>query len=317
MCDTALGYTSMMKKRFIVQRVLRRYALSLSALLVALLIAAGLLLWHALTVGNEVGVNQTKVQDMNNQLDTKLAEIKARKAAEATEAKQAAAKAAEQAKQAEQEAEAQKVAAQSIAPATDITQLDSTQCNREARYRDPASVDVIVNKKHCLQPLTYTPADLVTSNGATLSTHAIDAYNQLFAAAAAAGQPFYTTSSYRSYQTQISTYNYWVAISGAAAADTYSARPGYSEHQTGLAFDVAANGCVLDCFGSTTQYQWFQHNAARFGFIQRYYAGKEAITGYKAEEWHYRYVGVQVAQDMQAKGIKTLEEYRGVSGGDY
>ena len=100
-------------------------------------------------------------------------------------------------------------------------------------------------------------------------------------------------------------------------ADTYSARPGYSEHQTGLAFDVAAGSCVLDCFGTTSQYQWLQANAADYGFIQRYYAGYENITGYKAEEWHYRYVGTAVAKDMQARGIKTLEQYWDILGGGY
>lgn len=180
-----------------------------------------------------------------------------------------------------------------------------------------SSIDVVVNKKHHLQPLGYEPSDLVTSNGATLSRKAIDAYDRLYAAAAAAGQGFHVTSSYRSYATQVSTYNYWVSVSGQAGADTYSARPGYSEHQTGLAFDVAAGNCTLDCFGSTAQYKWLQAHAADYGFIQRYYAGYEKITGYKAEEWHYRYVGVAVAKDMKAKGIKTLEEYWNVPGGDY
>src|SRR5690606_33199023 len=124
-------------------------------------------------------------------------------------------------------------------------------------------------------------------------------------------------SSYRSYNTQIATYNRWVSISGSAGADTYSARPGYSEHQTGFVIDVAAKGCTLDCFGETSQYKWFQQNSAKFGFIQRYHAGYESITGYKAEEWHYRYVGVEVALDMQAKGIKTLEQYWNIPGGDY
>ena len=110
-----------------------------------------------------------------------------------------------------------------------------------------------------------------------------------------------------------------MSVSGAAGADTYSARPGYSEHQTGFAVDVAnATGtCSLDCFGTTSQYAWLQQHAADYGFIQRYYAGFEAITGYKAEEWHYRYVGVAIAKDMQQRGIKTLEQYWGVPGGTY
>lgn len=233
--------------------------------------------------------------------DKQIAEIKERKAAEA-KARQEAAKAA---------------ADKSITEGSSAASVDSSVCNGASAHNNPARIDVVVNKKHCMQPVTYEPADLVTSNGATLSAQAVDAFNQLYTAAAAAGQPFYVTSSYRSYQSQVSTYNYWVSTSGAAGADTYSARPGYSEHQTGLAFDVAANGCVLDCFGATSQYAWFQQYAADYGFVQRYYSGYEAITGYKAEEWHYRYVGKAVAKDMQVKGIKTLEQYWSISGGDY
>lgn len=238
--------------------------------------------------------------------DVQIEQIKQRKleeARKAAEAKQAAA--------------AKQAAEESINNgAAGASRIDSRLCNNATKRNNPASIDVLVNKKHCIQPLGFAP-NLVTSNGATLSVDAIEAFNKLFAAAAAAGQPFYVTSSYRSYDTQVSTYNMWVATSGQREAETYSARPGYSEHQTGLAFDVAANGCTLDCFGSTSQYLWFQQNAADYGFIQRYYKGSEHITGYKAEEWHYRYVGVTIAKDMKVKGIKTLEEYWNMPGGDY
>lgn len=183
--------------------------------------------------------------------------------------------------------------------------------------RDPSNIGVIVNKKHPIEPVSYEPQDLVTSKGATLSKKAITDFRRMYDDAAAAGQPFYVTSSYRSYQTQVSTYGHWVSVSGQKKADTYSARPGYSEHQTGFVIDVAAAGCTLDCFGSTSQYRWLQDNAAEYGFIQRYYGEKEATTGYKAEEWHYRYVGVDVAKDMKEKSIKSLEEYWGYRGGDY
>lgn len=236
-------------------------------------------------------------------LDEEQKRIEERKAAEAEERRlAAAADAAEQAR---------------TANGGTANVIDSTACFASSSRSDPTYTDVIVNKKHCLQPLTYAPNDLVTSNGATLSAKIINQFNQLYSAAAAAGQPFSVTSSYRSYETQVSTYAYWVSVSGQVGADTYSARPGYSEHQTGYAFDVAAGGCTLDCFGSTSQYQWMQQNAAEYGFIQRYYAGFEDITGYKAEEWHYRYVGVEIAKDMQARGIKTLEQYWGMSGGGY
>ena len=234
--------------------------------------------------------------------DKQIADIKAKKAAEEAARVQAARQLAIESMTADR--------------ATAAT-FDSSVCNPSKTHNDPASIDVVVNKKHCMQPLTYEPSDLVTSNGATLSAKAIAAYNQLFTAAAVAGEPFYVTSSYRSYTSQVQTYDYWVSTSGRAGADTYSARPGYSEHQTGLAFDVAANGCVLDCFGKTSQYTWLQQHAAEYGFIQRYYSGYESITGYETEEWHYRYVGVAVAKDMQAKGIKTLEQYWNITGGDY
>lgn len=190
-------------------------------------------------------------------------------------------------------------------------------CNEASSHNNPASIDVLVNKKHCLVPLSFVPSDLVTTSGATISAKAVADFNRMLGDAAGAGQSFLVSSSYRSYQTQVSTYNYWVATNGQQAADTFSARPGFSEHQTGLAIDVGAGDCILSCFGGTSQYQWFQANAAEYGFIQRYYAGFEHITGYTSEEWHYRYVGVGVAKDMRARGIKTLEQYWGLEGGGY
>lgn len=239
-----------------------------------------------------------------------MKESEAKRVAEAKVKKEAEEKA-------RQEAAARDAAEQAISGSAGASTIDSKACNHGKSHNNPASIDVMVNKKHCIQPLAFAPSDLVTSHGATLSAKAIDSFNQLFAAASAAGQPFGVTSSYRSYDTQISTYNYWVSTSGRAGADTYSARPGYSEHQTGLVIDISAGGCALDCFGTTSQYQWMQQNAASYGFIQRYYAGYEAITGYKAEEWRYRYVGLAVAKDMQVKGIKTLEQYWNIEGGTY
>ena len=284
----------------------RRYWISGAVVLVALLGAAGFLYWRNEVVQAQIDKTNADTQAMIKETDLKIKasnELKAKKAAEEKAAQEAAAKEA---------AEQSKTAGEAGA-----TTINPKSCNSSTSHNNPAAIDVMVNKKHCIQPLAYAPADLVTSNGATLSAKAIDGYNQMYAAAAAAGQGFGVTSSYRSYNTQISTYNYWVSMSGQAGADTYSARPGYSEHQTGLVMDVSAGGCSLDCFGTTSQYQWLQQNAANYGFIQRYYAGFESVTGYKAEEWHYRYVGVQVAKDMQARGIKTLEQYWNMPGGDY
>ena len=267
-----------------------------------ILIGAACNIWYWKSKNAEINTIDLNTSTFIANSDKQIADIKERNAAEEKARQEAAKAAAEQAM---------------TADGSKAASVNSSVCNGAKTHNNPANIDVVVNKKHCIQPVTYEPSDLVTTNGATVSAQIVDAFNQLFTAAAAAGQPFYVTSSYRSYQTQVATYNYWVSTSGAAGADTYSARPGYSEHQTGFAFDVAAHGCVLDCFGSTSQYAWFQQYAADYGFVQRYYSGYEAITGYKAEEWHYRYVGKAVAKDMQLKGIMTLEEYWSVSGGDY
>lgn len=274
------------------------------ASLIILLLLASLIFnnWYNAHIDQSIRQTNANTSQLLKKADDQLA-VNAKLRAEAKAAREKAANEA---------ADAARTANEST-----VSTINSSACNAASSHSNPASIDVLVNKKHCLQPLSYAPGDLMTSNGATLSAKAISAYNQLFAAAAAAGQGFSVTSSYRSYGDQVSTYNYWVSVSGKEGADTYSARPGYSEHQTGLAFDVAAGSCVLDCFGTTSQYQWFQANAADYGFIQRYYAGYENITGYKAEEWHYRYVGTTVAKDMRAKGIKTLEQYWDIPGGGY
>lgn len=288
------------------KRFIQRHALSLIAVPIASLLCVG-------SVYSYAAATDAKITTMNREAavqaaanDTTLAAIKARKAAELKAQQEAAAKAT---------AESAKTADSSTAAT-----IDSTSCNTDKVHNDPASIDVVVNKKHCIQPLTLTPNDLVNIGGGfLLSAKAAGNYAALMAAASAAGEPLALTSSYRSYNDQVATYAYWVNVSGKDGADTYSARPGYSEHQTGLAFDVAdaAKKYVLSNFKQTSQYVWLQAHAADYGFIQRYYSGYTPITGYDAEEWHYRYVGTTVAKDMQVKGIKTLEQYWNISGGTY
>ena len=242
-------------------------------------------------------------QDAATKADTlkeKTAKVKAQQDADAkAAAAEAAKKAAEESKK---------------TPESSVT---ASSRNSDTTHSDPARTDVVVNKKHCVQPLAFAPPLQSVGNGFEMSTLAADSFLRMQTDAATAGQPIAVTSAYRSYSTQIITYNYWVSQSGAAGADTYSARPGYSEHQTGLAVDVEGGGNALSNFKNASQYQWMQDNAANYGFIQRYYAGYEAITGYNAEEWHYRYVGTTVALDMKAKGVKTLEQYWNITGGDY
>ena len=116
-------------------------------------------------------------------------------------------------------------------------------------------------------------------------------------------------SGYRSYELQKTIYNNYIDIYGQAATDTFSAKPGHSEHQSGLAMDV---GKIDDNYGNTSEGKWLALNANKYGFIIRYPKGKEHITGYKYEPWHIRYLGVDIATKVYSSGL-TLEEYLGIS----
>ncbi|MDO8336449.1 MAG: M15 family metallopeptidase [Candidatus Saccharibacteria bacterium] len=180
-----------------------------------------------------------------------------------------------------------------------------------------SSLTVVVNKKHRLPP-DYVPT-LKSVSGGQMRPEAADALAQLLTGADAAGLSIKIVSSYRSYSTQTSVYNNYVKQHGQAEADTFSARPGHSEHQTGLAVDLGnTNGsCQLEtCFGDSAAGQWLAAHAQDYGFIIRYEKGKDAITGYQYEPWHLRFVGVSVAKAVVALG-KTLDEYYGVPAGDY
>ena len=182
---------------------------------------------------------------------------------------------------------------------------------------------MIVNKHRPLKPANYVPADLVQPNvrlavageAAQLNFTTAAAAERMFAAAAADGVTMTLASGYRSYTTQTATYNGWVSSQGRAAADTASARPGYSEHQTGWAFDIGDGGgaCSFQpCFAEQPAAVWAKANAHRFGFVVRYPWMQHAITGYFYEAWHLRYVGVEAATDMRKRGIATLEQYFGL-----
>ena len=179
---------------------------------------------------------------------------------------------------------------------------------------DPTSIWVVSNKQRSLNPKTYAPSDLVTvSGGQQLRKETAAALAQMIEAAKAENLYISSLSGYRSYNTQTSVYNNEVATNGQAVADTQSARPGHSEHQTGLAIDVGGGGCgIEDCFGNTAEGKWVATNAYKYGFIIRYTANKQAVTGFRAEPWHIRYVGVDLATEMQKQGVQTLEEFFGL-----
>ncbi len=181
---------------------------------------------------------------------------------------------------------------------------------------DPDSIWVIVNKKHPL-PSNYAP-DLTSVSGGYMQPVAANNMGNLLNDARNAGVSMTILSSYRSYSNQSSTYNGWVARDGQIAADTYSARPGYSEHQTGLAADLGNGICNLEaCFGDTQAGIWLATNAHKYGFIIRYPNGMDYTTGYQYEPWHIRYVGTELASEMQRTGVQTLEQFFDVSGGNY
>ncbi|MDN4524525.1 M15 family metallopeptidase [Fictibacillus fluitans] len=184
----------------------------------------------------------------------------------------------------------------------------------------PESIPVLVNKRSKL-PEDYKPADLVYPDVPFIFSEKIEkrmmrkqaagALEQMFDAAKKDGINLTGVSAYRSHETQTSLFNNYAKRDGYEKARTYSALPGTSEHETGLAIDVAGDGgkCpAQDCFGDTAEAKWLAKNAPDFGFIIRYPEGKENITGYKYEPWHIRYVGKSVSKKIVAKN-GTLEEY--------
>lgn len=157
---------------------------------------------------------------------------------------------------------------------------------------------LIVNKKYSV-PSTYNLG---------VNQTALTAFNQMKAAASKEGISLWIVSGFRSYDTQNKLYNRYVNTYGQASADTFSAKPGHSEHQTGLAFDL---NLVDDSFANTKEGKWLAKNCHNFGFIIRYPKDKQAITGYKYEPWHVRYLGKDVATKVFSSGL-CLEEYLGI-----
>lgn len=190
------------------------------------------------------------------------------------------------------------------------------QANRssfdKSRYslEDPASLWVVVNKQRPLQA-TYVPSDPTNVNGASLRKEAAEAARQLIENAAADSVRFKAISGYRSYQSQKTVYDGYVRQHGEGNADTFSARPGHSEHQTGWAIDIVNSDGRCDlvlCFAETPGGKWLVDNAHEYGFIIRYEMGKTPVTGYEYEPWHLRYVGKDLAAELKKTGL-TMEEF--------
>lgn len=168
----------------------------------------------------------------------------------------------------------------------------------------------IVSKNHWVSDKYRPLPDSYTNNG--LREEAWNAFLEMQSAAAEAGINLVHISSYRPYELQAKLFYNYSLREGEAAANRYSARPGQSEHQTGLAIDVTAGGPLVQDFQYDPAGIWLWENAYKFGFIQRFPAGKEHITGYMFEPWHYRYIGVEHAKNFGPKHNLTLEEYLGI-----
>ena len=141
-----------------------------------------------------------------------------------------------------------------------------------------------------------------------LSKECFDAFLKMYNDAKDAGYGFKINSAYRSYEKQNTIYNNYVNTDGKANADTYSARPGHSEHQTGYAFDVRDYPFTNDDYSKTKSFTWVSENAYKYGFIIRFPENKEYITGYQYESWHYRYCGIECSTYIHNHDI-TFEEY--------
>ncbi len=167
---------------------------------------------------------------------------------------------------------------------------------------------VICNKYHILKK-DFVP-DLVSLSGyggGQMQREAAKYFKMMVDAAKKDNIKIYNVSGYRSYSTQNTLYTNYSKRDGKAKADTYSARPGSSEHQTGLASDINTASSSAH-FEKTKEYKWLINNSYKYGFILRYPEGKTFITGYKYEPWHYRYVGTEIANIIHEKDI-TYEEY--------
>lgn len=184
------------------------------------------------------------------------------------------------------------------------------------------SITEVVNKQRSTSPQRYHPGDLrqpaltLAGGNVLLRDEAATALERMAAdSRAATGRTMTLISAFRTYDYQDGLYRQYVASHGQAAADRFSARPGHSEHQLGLAADIGESGagCGLgQCFGATRTSQWVAQNAWRYGFVVRYPEGAEHITGYMYEPWHVRYVGTELSSHMQRSGVTTLEQIFGL-----
>lgn len=191
--------------------------------------------------------------------------------------------------------------------------LDLTHYEDKIKARNLNTEKILVNKYYYLEE-NYVPDNLETiSNRYALSNMKLvnvakNAFEEMASAAKKENLSIIAMSTYRSYEYQVNLYNKYVKADGKEKADTYSGRPGHSEHQTGLAVDVYNGKENYTNFEKTKEFTWMQNHASEYGFILRFPKDKENETGYTYESWHYRYVGKDVAKYIKENNI-SFEEY--------
>lgn len=181
------------------------------------------------------------------------------------------------------------------------------------KIKKPNIITVLVNKNNKLNE-NYTPKDLVkvdkffSTKECFLRKKVKRKFEKLCRYALKKGFSIKAVSCFRSYDYQKKIYNEYLKETGKEYTDNCSARPGFSEHQTGLAIDIQGSTGTYDDFDKTKEFTWMIDNCYKYGFILRYPVGKENITGFKYEPWHYRYIGKSKAKKIYKKRI-TLEEF--------
>jgi LAS superfamily LD-carboxypeptidase LdcB len=177
------------------------------------------------------------------------------------------------------------------------------------------SIDMLVNKHRYLSE-DFEPNDLMTipeeyasEKDMKSSRIAFNAFKEMSNAASKDGYGIIINSAYRSYQDQVDLADYYLKWYGQSYVDKYVAKPGFSEHQTGLAYDIGSTS--VNVFANSKEYQWMKDNAYKYGFIERFTKRFEGITGFRTEAWHYRYVGKDIAKFIHENNI-SYEEYYAV-----
>lgn len=187
--------------------------------------------------------------------------------------------------------------------------VDQPHYTNVVEITDTEQEILLVNKYHKL-PLDFEPKELVALSSGPLVTPATkEAYERMVSDAQKEGYTLRGVSAYRSIDYQIEVYNRYLMQDPQEVVDTYSARPGFSEHHTGRTIDLDNVERTMDDFEHTKEAKWVSENAYKYGFIVRYPKGYEHITGYMYEPWHITYVGVSIATEMKEQNIETLEEY--------